>query len=57
MNLENVQLPVGSESADPTALMLGIGIAVAVVLVALSAPRLFAFFTVAGVVAGALLVS
>lgn len=57
MKYENVQFPVGTENADPTALMLGIGIAVAVVLVALSAPRLFSLCTVAGVVAGAFLVS
>ena len=57
MKFDHVPIRVATENADATALMLLGGVAVAALLVALSAPRLFAFSGLAGgVIAGGLLI-
>ncbi len=52
MKFENVPVPVGTEFIDPVTLLTGAGVAVVVVAVALSAPRLFTLCAIAGVIAG-----
>lgn len=57
MKFEHVPLAVGTQSLDPSSLVFGLGLAVAVALIALNAPRLLAFGAAAGVVTGALLIN
>lgn len=56
MKFEDVPIPVGSENIDPTLMVVGAGLAVAVLLVAIYSPRLFTLCTLAGLAAGVLLI-
>ena len=57
MKFEHVPIPVGTENVDASALVLLGGVAVAAMLVAVSAPRLFWLVSLAGgAVAGGLLI-
>ena len=58
MKFEHVPIPAGTENVDPSVMMMLGGVGVAVLLVAVSAPRLVALVALAGsAVTGALLIA
>jgi hypothetical protein len=57
MKFERVPIPAGTESVDPTMMMMLGGIAVAALLVAVSSPRVVALVALAGgAIAGGLMI-
>lgn len=58
MKFQDVPIPVGVENVDPSAMAMLGGVAVAALLVAVSAPRLFALLAmVAGGIAGGFMIA